>query len=77
MSMRKIHLGDDIWEYKIGKSNVVIFSPNKEKTVISYTDVPGWDKWFEEEMEKPSWTYEDFQVTPGKIKTYIELNLLK
>lgn len=75
MSMRKIHLGKDVWEYKIGKSNIVIFSPTREKTVISYTDVPGWDEWFESEVEKEPWTYLSFEVTPGKIKAYIEQNL--
>jgi hypothetical protein len=65
---RKVHVGTDTWEYKFGKSNVIIFSPSGVKTVVDYSTLTGGN-WMalDKDCRGP--------VGPGYVSQYILENL--
>ncbi len=71
--MRKIHIGEAVWEYTIGKGNVVIKSPAEKKVVVDFSTLTGICNNAIENMQDNKC----FAVTPATIKTYIEQNLLE
>jgi hypothetical protein len=76
---RKVHIGNEEWHWVVSKGcfGVVIREPNKGKchTVLFCDIEPRPTLSGDPYMEY--WDYENkYSVTPGKIKTYIENNLL-
>ena len=42
---RKLHRSDGIWQYKVGRQYVVIFSPDGFKIQATCSEVSGIDDW--------------------------------
>lgn len=63
---RPIEIGGEYWGWKVGRSNVVIFSPDREKTVVPLSDVVIVDA-----------NGVSLKITPGEIGRYIRNNLRK
>lgn len=68
---RKIHLDDEIWQYKIGQS-IVIFSPSNLRHLADQSKVSGLD-WNSLERDYDKRTFDG--ITPKMIKEYIIKNL--
>lgn len=51
---RKIHISEDIWLYKHGRSHVVIIPPGGKKMVVSYYKILGYDRAEERSFSGPS-----------------------
>lgn len=68
---RKVHIGTEVWEYRLGKGSAVIFHPNGYKTVVDYSQLTGksWD-----DIERGHWK-KYFSVTPRDVAAYIEAHL--
>ena len=71
--MRKIHIDEKVWEYKIGKSHVEIRDPNNKKFAPDFSKVTGLD-W--DTIERGQWEGY-FSIKPHMIKNYIEENIIK
>ena len=69
--MRKIHLDTGVWEYKVGKSIVAIFSPTKEKHIVSKNHIPNV-----EYDDRCYGGHDGVRVSPSDIRNYIEESLL-
>jgi hypothetical protein len=63
--MRKIHINEQIWEYRIGRSNAIILSPDKIKHVVGLGHIQPGLRW-----------EEDYSIKPAMVKSYIEKNLI-
>ncbi len=73
MSWRKIHLDNEVWEYQIGRTNVVIKSPASKKIVVGFCKLTGrsWDI-----IERGQWKKTtDGMVTPKDVRIYIQKHL--
>lgn len=68
---RKLHVRSEIWEYKIGKNAIQLFSPDGKKHVTSQSEVTGmsWD-----DLERGYWKGWFKGVTPSQVKTWIEIH---
>lgn len=86
MKLRKIHIKNNIWQYRITKGDVaIIYSPNYECNVVKLTDIV--NKTFEQIQagrypnENDNWMHagnvENGMVKPSQIKKYIVNNLIK
>jgi len=69
---RNVHLGDDIWQYTVGKTLICIWAPDGKKTVkkiYEFLDClrGSYAEYFIEHSHVP--------ITPADIKAYIEKNL--
>ena len=65
-NFRKIHIGESVWEYKIGKQNVVIFSPEGIRYRTDHSKLTGltWDS-----IERAHWKGSDIaNLTPAIIR---------
>jgi len=76
MAWRKVHFGEEVWEWQISKSSadddgtpqVVIRAPSKVVTTII------WDRW-ETVRDGRGGTYKLFvEITPGTVKAHIKRN---
>ena len=76
MKVRTVHINDQEWKYAVGKTYVPIWDPEDKKTVVEITRLPGYRKWFDNEENRIGFS-EPFRITPGKIKTYIEQQIMK
>jgi hypothetical protein len=67
--MRKIVLKDGVWQWSIGKENIVIKAPNGRKILTNKSEVSGrtWT-----DLELDAWKENTFSFTPKIIKEYIE-----
>jgi hypothetical protein len=66
---RKIHLEDE-WLYRIGKSHVVIRTPDGNSDIVSFELL--------REREGPIYCEsEEYEITPSMIREYIKDNLKK
>jgi hypothetical protein len=73
--MRHIHLGDEVWDYRVGKSNLVIQAPNGVKRVVSFNEMAQtvlseaqYQQWLKDSQSEH---YQE-SITPADVKTYIE-----
>lgn len=71
--MRKLVLDFGIWQWKVGRSNVVIQSPEKKKIVVDFSKLTGFD-W--STIERGIYK-RYFKITPQCIREYIETKILK
>ena len=75
MTFRKVHIGEATWEYFVGKKFLNIYSPEGKKHLIEIDKFLGmsWSEIWESRYEYQSVAT---AITPSKIKTYIEANLI-
>jgi hypothetical protein len=71
--MRKITVGGQDFEYKVGKTCVNITLPNGSRVYPTLSEISGLPV---SEVERGQWK-KWFSVTPSMLKDYIEKNLLK
>lgn len=73
MAWRKVHLGDEVWEWRTGKSTshyIYIRSPSKTVTRVFSSRIGA--------VKTPTRDYDDdgpimaYAVKPGLVKAYIE-----
>lgn len=70
---RKLRFGTTLWQYKIGKWNVVIFGPDGTKYLTNFSILTGysWD-----ELERLDWKNAGYDhpgnIRPSHIRSYIE-----
>lgn len=69
---RKIHFEDEIWEYKIKPSCVIIISPERVNHRIDMSTFTGWS-WHD--IERGQWKKYFPPIKPSYVKEYIEKNL--
>jgi hypothetical protein len=69
MHWRKVEVGGILYEYYIGKQNVVIRNTVTDKKVVIGLDVISGMSWTD--IERAMWK-KNFSVVPAKIATYIE-----
>lgn len=73
--VRKVHIGPEIWEYRIGKGYTSIFSPNGKKFLAKNWDIVGnTPDIFERGQYKKT---DDGMVTPSLVKDYIQRKLIE
>jgi hypothetical protein len=69
---RKLHISNEIWHWKSTATSVVITAPNGDKHYQNCWTVMGWSHY---DWERG--TYKRYShATPGKVKKYIEENIL-
>jgi hypothetical protein len=77
--MRKIHLDNQVWEYKIGSKNLLLFSPTKSKHVVPFKDLLGEDILAQRIQERKDYleemflenNYRGFSIFPSDVRDYI------
>ena len=75
MSMRKIHIGNEEWEYRVGKETVVLQTPLGSKMYIGCHTIKGLSP---DDFERGKWKKtSDGMITPSEIKAYIENKYMK
>ena len=71
---RKLHIGDTIWHWKTKGGDVTITRPDGTKVYVGCPTIIGggctWDNWERGQYKGYS------HMTPGKVKEYIEGNLV-
>jgi hypothetical protein len=70
---RKVHVKGEEWRYLIGKSNVVIWSPDKKKYVPRLHEVAGGSNGRYSSFDDD---YATGTFNPSVIKDYIEIRIL-
>ena len=73
--MRKLHIGNEIWEYRVGSGTIVVVTPLGNKAYIPCHEVKGLspDDFDRGKYKKTS----DGTITPSELKAYIERNFRK
>lgn len=69
--MRKLHLDDGVYSYKIGKQNIVIRLPNGQKKLTNLSEVSG-RSWEDIERVIHKNRKRGFSVYPHEIKAYLQ-----
>ena len=72
--MRKLHIQEKEWKYKIFGSRIIIFDPYDKKFNVNMSDFTGmtWS-----ELEKIAWKRSWFQIKPSDVKEYIINKILQ
>lgn len=72
--MRKLHINEEIWLYRIGRGHIVIKDPAGKKILTNQSDVSGvnWP-----ELERGYWKGYFKGITPSMVKDWIIKNILK
>jgi len=67
--MRKVHIDGNVWQYKVGKSIILIVGPNNERHLVGRERVGikrvVWS-WFDMDYK------EKIEVKPSHVKEYIQ-----
>lgn len=74
MSKRKLHIGDKIWHYTVGRSSVSIWSPEETSHRIN-VDIPIITHWTWDNIERARWKRYWTGVKPSEIKEFIQTHL--
>jgi len=69
--MRKVHINNQEWKYKIGKQHLVIESPLGEKQVVPFNELMNMN-W--NDIERATWK-RYFIIKPSDVKNYIESHI--
>lgn len=71
----KIHLGNDVWTYKVSAMNVKIRWPDcSQDRVVTLEDILGMSP---DEIERAQWKKNNYaNVTPGIVRDYIKDHLI-
>jgi len=67
--MRTVHIDGERWRYKVGRTCVVIKTPNNKRLNVSIVQVLGisWDA-----IERARWKHTNYaNVTPSIVKRWI------
>lgn len=70
--MRKVHINNRIWKYKIGKQNLIIESPLGYKHIVSFDKLMNM-KWTD--IERAQWK-KYFMIKPSDIKRHILFDII-
>jgi hypothetical protein len=62
---KKLHRSDGIWQWKAGRSCVLIYSPTNQKIIAFCQDVANVGDW-----ERARWKKYD-QITPAMVEKWI------
>lgn len=75
---KKLHIGDEVWLYQIGRWTVVIWEPDGKKHYPTQSDVTGISMQVIEEYDHKGWPGKPGKqgIGPGEIKEYIEKNII-
>lgn len=77
-SFSKVHIDGRIWQYKIGTTYVVIYSPNGEKYLVNRSDIDVKIKFSLKDGEAGWEKYKNFRATsfgqPSRMKQFIKDN---
>jgi hypothetical protein len=67
LPMKKIHTDEGVYQYQVGRQNVLLFDPKGTKSVIPLSDISGlsWDQ-----IERGKWK-RWFSVTPSMVRDFI------
>ena len=76
MKKRTLHIDNEEWTYSIGKSNIPVWSPSGEKSLIKLRQLPGYKEWAIKDENTLGFSL-PYQITPQAIKTHIERVILK
>jgi hypothetical protein len=66
----QVHVGGKIWKYRVGRSNVVINSPEGKRITVNHSELTGrtWDT-----IERGQWKRtQDGMILPCHVKEYVE-----
>jgi len=73
--MRKLHIGNEEWQYKIGEGTVVVKTPDGKRFNIGCHEVKGLSP---DDFDKGKWKKtSDGMITPSELKAYIERRFRK
>jgi hypothetical protein len=71
---RLLHIGDDVWRYKVGSGDVFILSPAGKISIVRIHVLQHCDWYgYERDREKGNWT----GVRPREVRAWIEANEVK
>ena len=70
---RRVHIDDQVWRYRVGRSYISIWSPEGQRTTTDESAVTGIDY---ASLERAYWKGYARGVGPGEIKQWIQKNLL-
>jgi hypothetical protein len=71
--MRKIHIQNQVYRYKVGKQHVKIIFPDRHVLVADFSQITGIN-WTD--IERFAWKNRSgFPIKPSKIRAYIEKKL--
>lgn len=62
---RRLHTGSGVWQYKVGKLNVSLYSPDDRHLVVRCSKISGISDW-----GRARWKKYD-QITPGQIRSWL------
>lgn len=70
---RKLHIGDKVWTYQLGRTGATIRDPNGKKRRASIRSLTGYsqDEW-DRAIRKGS----PYQIKPSMVRQHIEQNLV-
>ena len=75
---KKVHIGNEIWTYKIGVSHSVILTPKGDRKIIaSHKEISTGQISHNPTKEIGLSKKSEYMITPGKIRQFIENNILK
>jgi hypothetical protein len=73
--MRKLHIGNEEWQYRVGNGTIVVVTPLGSKVYIQCHKVKGLTP---DEYDRGKWKKtSDGMITPSELKAYIERNFRK
>lgn len=71
---RAVHIDGEMWSYKVGRGGIKIKSPTGYGYDVDLSTFSGWS-W--DQLERAEWKGNGFQVTPQRVKDYVERQLCK
>ena len=73
--MRKLHIGNEEWQYRVGDGTIVVVPPNGKKAYVPCHEVKGCSS---DDFERGKWKKtSDGMITPSELKAYIEWDFRK
>ena len=66
---KTLHRPDGIWQWKVGRKNVIIYSPTNQKIIADCQSVANVGDW-----ERAVWKRYD-QITPAMVTKWIDSNV--
>ena len=71
-SERNLHIGDEVWSWRVGRTHVVIRNPERKSFIVDFSKLTGMS-W--QDVERGLWK-NWLHITPQMVKDHIVAFLL-